>query len=134
MTKDPVIYIVDPNPVHGNLVKFHLVLRKFTGVWLFTNAEECLYRSRKQAPDFVVSESSPESHSGLDFLRNIRSISPDTQVLFLTSEEDSMLASLLLEHGATDFIVKSSRPEQSIRELCDNLSYLVDEWTGQRVR
>ena len=132
--KDPVIYIVDPNPVHGNLIKFHLALRKFTGVWLFNNAEECLYRARKQAPDFVVSESSPEGSSGMDFLRNMRSISGDTKVLFFTSEEDATLASRLLEQGATDFIVKSSRPEQSIRELCDNLSYLVSEWTGQRVR
>ena len=122
--KEPVIFIVDPNPVHGNLVKYQLTINKFTNVWLFTSVEECLYRLRKQSPDFLVSEYHLGKYNGLEMLRMSHKISPATRILFLTGMDDPSVAESLLDEGAMDYIVKTSRLEVSISELVRNIGFL----------
>lgn len=125
--KDPVIFIVDTDPVHGNMVKYQLSARKFNSVWLFTSVEECLYRLRKQTPDFLIAEYALGSYRGEDLLRMAAKISPRTSVLFFTSLEDSGLAERLLAEGAKDYIVKTGRIESSIAELIRNMEFLHSE-------
>lgn len=122
--KEPAIFIVDTNPVHGNLVKYQLTISGFSNAWLFTSVEECLYRLRKQSPDFLVTEFNLGSYSGKDLLRMTLKISPGTRVLFFTSVEDAVLAESLLTEGAKDYIVKSGRLESSISELVRNIEFL----------
>jgi DNA-binding NarL/FixJ family response regulator len=125
--KDPVIFIVDTNLVHGNLIKYQMSARKFNNVWLFTSVEECLYRIRKQPPDFLITEYALGNYRGTDLLRMTRKISPKTSVLFFTSVEDAGLAKALLAEGARDYIVKSGRLESSIAELIRNMEFLFSE-------
>jgi len=124
---EPAIFIVDTNPVHGNLVKYQLTANRYTNVWLFTSVEECLYRLRKQSPDFLITEYHLGTYSGKDLLRMTLKISPATRVLFFTSVEDSTLAESLLAEGARDFIVKSGRLESSVSELVRNIEFLRSE-------
>jgi DNA-binding response OmpR family regulator len=125
--KDPVIFIVDTNPVHGNMVKYQLSARKFSSVWLFTSVEECLYRIRKQSPDFLITEYDLGNYRGEDLLRMASKISPLTSVLFFTSFEDPAIAERLLAEGAKDYIVKTGRIEPSIAELIRNMEFLHSE-------
>lgn len=125
--KDPVIFIIDTNPVHGNMVKYKMTAMKLTNVWLFNSVEECLYRLRKQQPDFLISEYTLGSYRGEDLLRMARKISPQTSILFFSSVEDAGLAEKLLADGARDYIVKSGRLEESITELIRNLEFLYSE-------
>jgi DNA-binding NtrC family response regulator len=127
LMRDPVIFIVDTNPVHGNLVKYHLTINRFTNVWLFTSVEECLYRLRKQSPDFLVSEYDLGRYNGLELLRMAGKISQGTRVVFFTSVEDAGIAHSLLAEGALDYIVKTSRLEASISELIRNLVFLKSQ-------
>ena len=131
--KEPVIFIVDPNLVHGNLVKYHLNVNRFPNVWLFTNVEECLYRLRKQTPDFLITEYELGKYNGRDMLRMAARISPATNIIFFTSSDDSGLAESILSEGARDYIVKTSRLETSIGELVRNIGFLRTEILSDRV-
>ena len=56
--KKSVIFIVDKNPAHRNLIKFNFERNRFTNIHAFPNAEECLYRMQKNLiPDFLVTGS-----------------------------------------------------------------------------
>jgi len=124
---EPVIFIIDQNPIHGNMVKYQLCARRLTNVWLFTSVEECLYRLRKQQPDFLVTEYNLGAYNGGDLLRMARKISPRTAVLFFTSVDDGHTAEELLAEGASDYIVKTARLEKSIGELVKNMEFLRSE-------
>jgi DNA-binding response OmpR family regulator len=129
---EPVIFIVDTNPVHGNLVKYQLTINRYSGTWLFSSVEECLYRLRKQSPDFLITEYHLGNYSGKDLLRMALKISPRTRVLFFTSVEDAGLAESLLSEGAKDYVVKSARLESSISELVRNIEFLCSETLTNR--
>lgn len=121
---EPLIYIIDPNSVQGNLIKYHLTTHRFPNTWFFPSVEECFYRVIKQAPDFLISETQIGNYTGLQLLLMCKKISPRTRVVFFSSSDDPHLATTLLSEGATDFIVKSARLETSLSELIQNLEFV----------
>lgn len=124
---EPVIFIVDSNVQQGNFLKYHLNAKKFNHVWFFNSVEECLYRLRKQPPDFLITEYHLAGYTGHEFLRMACKISPKTQVLFFSSADDAAVAESLLAAGARDYVVRSGKPEKSIYELIRNIEYLHSE-------
>ena len=124
----PLIFIVDRNPVHNNLIKYHLRINKFTRVEIFPNGQECLYRLQKGiVPDFIVTDYDIGNYSGFDFLKKIREGYPQVPVIYFSSNADPLLAIKLLETGASDFIVKTSKLEAGISELMKNLRFILKE-------
>ncbi len=123
--KDPVIFIVDGNQVHSNLLRYNLSMNKFLNIQTFTSAEECFYKLRKQAePDFIIAEYALGDYNGYEFLKIVKRMSPHTHVIFFTSVEDQDLAIQVIDAGATDYIIKRHRFEGSVRELVQNLQFI----------
>jgi DNA-binding NtrC family response regulator len=123
--KTSVIFVVDKNPIHRSLIKYNLNINKFTIVYTFSSAEECLYRMQKNVhPDFVISSYFTGNYSGFDFLRLVLEIHPETKVIFFDVFEDLRLAEQLLEAGACDFVAKTRNPDAGISELLKNVRYL----------
>ncbi|HNW75506.1 MAG TPA: response regulator [Bacteroidales bacterium] len=125
--KEPSIFIIDKNPLQGNLVKYQLAANRFFDVWLFASVEECLYRLRKQSPDFLITEYELGDYTGDELLRMSQKISPRTQVIFFTSHDDAGFAASMLAAGARDYVVKSARMDKSINELATNIAYIHSE-------
>ena len=120
------IFIVDRNPVHNSLIKYHLNINKFNQVQGFPSGQECLYRmERNAAPDFIITDYDIGNYSGFDFLRKIRERFPETRVVYFSSLADPVLAMKLLDAGASDFIVKTSKLESGIIELLKNIRYVL---------
>jgi DNA-binding NarL/FixJ family response regulator len=123
--KSPLIFIVDKNPIHRNLIKYYLDNNKFANVMAFPSGEECLYRlQRSSPPDFLISSFFTGNQSGFDFLHSVLEISPFVQVIFFDMFEDHRVAENLLIAGATDYVVKTRNPDAGIAELLKNLQYL----------
>ncbi|MFZ4521001.1 MAG: response regulator [Bacteroidales bacterium] len=126
--KKSVIFVVDKNPAHRNLIKFNFERNRFTNVHAFPTAEECLYRMQKKViPDFVVTGFFIECHSRFDFLHQILAISPSCGVVFFDNFEDREFANRLIEAGARDYVVKTKDPDAGISELLKNVTYLARE-------
>jgi CheY-like chemotaxis protein len=125
------IFIVDKNPIHHSLIRYHLNVNRFPSIQTFPNGEECLHRIEKHSPpDFIITDYDVGNYTGFDFLRKIRETNPDIQVIYFSSHTDPVLALKLLEAGASDFIVKPSKLETGISELIKNLKYVLRETTG----
>ncbi|MCX6286458.1 MAG: response regulator [Bacteroidetes bacterium] len=124
----PRIFIVDRNPIHNSLIKYHLNINKFSQIQNFPNGQECLYRIEKNmVPDIIITDYDIGNYTGIDFLRKVRDKYPDVRVLYFSSLADPVLAMKLLEAGASDFIVKTSKLEAGISELLKNLRYILKE-------
>ncbi len=126
--KPPRIFVVDRNQVHRNLIKYHLNVNKFENVQVFQTGEECIYRIQKGGfAEFIVSDYEPEGFLNIRFLDMVRQISPETRLVFFAATDDPLLALKLLDEGASDFVVKTSRLDFGITELIKNLKYLTRE-------
>ncbi len=70
--KNSLIFVVDKNPIHRNMVRFYLESKKWSNVESFPSGEECLYRlKRAPHPDFIITSFFTGNHSGFDLLKNI---------------------------------------------------------------
>ena len=126
--KTPRIFIVDRNPIHNSLIKYHLNVNKLTQVQNFPNGQECLYRLEKNTvPDIIITDYDIGNYTGFDFLRKVGDIFPEVRVIYFSSIADPVLAMKLLEAGASDFIVKTSKLETGISELLKNIKYILKE-------
>lgn len=127
-SKLSLIFVIDKNPIHNSLIKYHLNLNKFFNVQTFPSVDECLYRLNKQVfPDFIITDFNAGDPSIFDFLQKVRELSQSIQIIFFSSHDDPLLADHLLDSGATDFIVKTDRLETGITELIKNLKFLIKE-------
>ena len=124
----PRIFIVDRNPIHNSLIKYHLNINKLSQIQTFPNGQECLYRLQKNTvPDIIITDYDIGNYTGFDFLRKITDMFPEVRVVYFSSLADPVLAMKLLESGASDFIVKTSKLENGISELLKNLKYILKE-------
>ena len=126
--KSVMVFIVDKNPIHSSLLKYHLIVQRFSNVQLYHSAEECLYRLRKDvAPQYLIAEYDLADYNGVNFLMMVKKISPSTQVLFFSSNDDPILAMRLIDSGATDYIMKTEKLELGIQDLIKNIIFLQRE-------
>ena len=128
--KSPVVFVVDKNPLHRNLIKYHLNINKFVNVHAFQTSDECLYRLRKNmVPDFLITDYDPMGHIGFDFIEQIKEVSLSIQIIVFSSSDNPILAMKLLDAGVSDFIVKTGKLDIGIKELIKNVKYLIKEKT-----
>jgi DNA-binding NtrC family response regulator len=124
--KTSVIFVVDKNPIHRSLIKYNLNINKFTTVYTFSSAEECLYRMQKNLhPDFMITSFFTGTYSGFDFLRIVLEIHAEAQVIFFDAFDDPMIPGKLIDAGACDFVAKTRDPDAGIAELLKNVQYLA---------
>ena len=126
--KTPVIFVIDKNPIHRNLIKYNLEINKLTNVHVFPSGEECLYRLQKNViPDFLITSFFTGNHDGFDLLRSVLEISPAIRVVFFDAFEDPQLGGQLLDAGACDYVMKTRTPAVGIAQLLKNIRYLIRE-------
>jgi len=122
------IFIVDRNPIHSSLIKYHLNINKFNLVQNFPNGQECFYRLEKGNPsDIIITDYDIGNYTGIDFLKKVSEHFPGVRVIYFSSLADPVLAMKLLEAGAADFIVKTSKLETGVSELLKNIRFIVKE-------
>lgn len=130
-SKNRLIFIVINDPLVGNFLKYQLSGAGYREAVLFTSAKECLYVLRKGTiPAFIIADYELGSMNGEDFLKLIIDGYPEIRTLFFSSLENNSIASQLIEHGASDFVHRTSTSNQAVTELIKNLRYLEKEISG----
>jgi DNA-binding response OmpR family regulator len=123
-----LIFLLDTDPVKGNFLKYHLKTGGFRNVMLFPNQDECLYSiQRNIIPDFIIADTLMRGMTDLEFLKSIKINRPEIKVIFFSENEDVSHISVLLEAGATDYILRVGDKLKWIHELISNLQYLIKE-------
>jgi len=113
------------------------------------SGEEAFELFQDADPPIVLTDIKMPGMDGISLLRNIKQVSPETEVIMITGHGDMELAIESLKHEATDFITKPihddilefalKRAEEKInlrkkvKEYTENLEILVREKTRQLV-
>jgi two-component system OmpR family response regulator len=103
----PLIFIVDNNSLFRRLTVQYLNVADFNDILTFSDADECLKYIDLQ-PDIVVTELyyGENKINGIGLLTRIKTLSPKTKVIFLSSYRDLEEAIQSVRLGAVDFIIK----------------------------
>ena len=126
--KAPTLFVVDKNPVHLSLINYYLIMNKFFHIYTFSSGGESLYRLQKQLiPDFIITDYNPADYDGIEFVRTVKELSPYIRIIYFSSVDDPSIATKLFEAGATDYVLKTSKPNIGISELIKNIRYLHKE-------
>lgn len=104
------IFIVDDDPIQAEMLKDHLSKMSGFTVYYFKTGEECL-KSVHEFPgivflDFYLNSVNKEAMDGLEVLREIKKISPETDVVMLSGQDKIDVAVNTMKYGAFDYIVK----------------------------
>jgi DNA-binding NarL/FixJ family response regulator len=94
-----------------------------------TNGSEVLHAVRAEGYDVILLDMAMPDMSGLDVLRQIRSLDPDIRVLILSMYPEDQYAVRALKAGASGYLTKESAPEElvaAIRKVCHGGIYVTE--------
>ena len=136
--KQGTILIVDDN--RNILTTVRMLLEPiFDGIITIANPNSIPVKLREEHPDVVLLDMNFSSginsgNEGLYWLREIKSLSPKTEVVLFTAYADIQLAVTGIKEGAADFIVKPFENEKMIRTLIEarDKNKAVDNAIGKK--
>ncbi len=105
--KNYLIYVVENNKVYNHLVSEYLKKQGFSNVKSIISGEECVQAVEKgEKPAIVIQDYSLDGINGLEVLKKVKKLSPKSEFVFLTSNENMEVAVNTIKFGAYDYIVK----------------------------
>jgi DNA-binding NtrC family response regulator len=118
---DPLIFIVEDNPVYNKLVVSYLHSKKFNRIESFTSGEECLKRINEK-PDIIIQDYLLEGIDGLEVMKATKKIYPHAEFIVLSGQDSIEVAINTLKYGAYDYIVKD---QMALSKMVDKITKIV---------
>ncbi len=119
-TPDPVkIFVVEDDPVYMKLVHYIAEMNPDHIVSTFTNGSDCIKKLHEK-PAVVTLDYSLPDMTGADVLKQIKQITPETNVIIVSSQEDINTAIQLLKVGAYDYITKDDETKERLLNAINN--------------
>ena len=93
---------------------------------VFAYGENCLDRMQEDQPDIVVLDYylnaiRENAQTGLEVLQQIKQLSPKTQVVMISGQEDMETAIECIRHGAYDYIIKNANAMQRLELVINKI-------------
>jgi len=115
--RNPLIFIVEDNPVYNDLISGVLKSNKYNNLRSFKSPEECL-KNIHLKPDIIVLNYAYTHFTGLDLMRKIHETKPDIEFIFLSAQNSIEVAVKIVRQGAFDYIVKNEKaPDKLISAI-----------------
>ncbi len=118
------IFFVDDDKMIINLLEYTFNKNEYN-IRSFKTGEDCIAAIANEIPDLVVLDhiydNSKSVLSGLDTLKEIKSINDSISVVILTSQEDKNLIPIFLNAGASKYINKDAFFIDSLSETFQTL-------------
>lgn len=104
---NPKIFIVEDNVFYSELINSRLEEKGYTNVQLYHSGEDCV-DNLYQNPEIVILDYDLGKMNGLDVLKEIKSVNPNIQIVFLSGQENISVAVDSLKYGAYDYVEKNN--------------------------
>ncbi|MFT7155401.1 MAG: two-component system response regulator AtoC [Parvicella sp.] len=114
------ILIAEDDKWYSELLNYHISLDPDNIVQQVSTAGDLLKAVSKKTDIVTLDYSLPDSN-GNDVLRQIKNISPNTEVIIVSGQEDVKTAISLLKEGAYDYIVKDEDTKDRIWKTIQNI-------------
>ncbi|MEP6465493.1 MAG: sigma-54 dependent transcriptional regulator [Parafilimonas sp.] len=115
------IFVVDDDEIYVARLSYYLSLNPEYQVKKFYSAKS-LISTLHEKPDIITLDYSMPDVNGDALVNQIKELSPETQVIIISGQEDIKVAIDLFKKGVHDYIVKDADTEQRLWMAIQNLS------------
>ena len=104
------IYVLDDNLSTSYFTQHILQFESYNTVLLFSNVNDFLLQVNKLNPDVAILEYNLENNKQeINLVKELKQISPATNVLIFSDQTDVKIASELIRSGASHYLIKSQK-------------------------
>ncbi|MGM0532442.1 MAG: sigma-54-dependent transcriptional regulator [Bacteroidota bacterium] len=121
MAKQLKILIVDDDPTFGLMLETFLNKHQYETT-LVGNSEEALRKIRNVFFDVLLLDLRLPGKDGLEMLKSVKQVSPESQVVMMTAYADIQSAVQSIKLGAYDYVSKPVNPEEILQIISEALS------------
>jgi len=114
------IFIVEDDPLYGEMLKYHLSLNPDNEVVKFETGQECL-KNLYQAPSLISLDYSLPDMSGFEVIKKVKEYNQDIPIVIVSGQEDVATAVKLLKEGAYDYFVKDEDTKERLWNTLKNI-------------
>ncbi len=114
------IFVVEDDVWYSKYLNHQLSLNPEYEVKVFNNAKDFL-AAMHELPDIITLDYNLPDMNGSEILKKIKSISPDTNVIIISGQEDIQTAINLLKDGAYDYITKDDNTKNRIFNIINHI-------------
>ncbi|MCB2218825.1 MAG: sigma-54 dependent transcriptional regulator [Bacteroidetes bacterium] len=114
------IFIVEDDPLYGEMLKYHLSLNPDNEVIKFETGTACL-KNLHQNPSLISLDYSLPDISGFEVIKKVKEYNADIPVVVVSGQEDVATAVRLLKDGAYDYFVKDEDTKERLWNTIKNI-------------
>ncbi len=114
------IFVVEDDMWYSKYLNHQLSLNPEYEVKVFNDAKSFL-AAMHELPDIITLDYNLPDMNGSEILKKIKSISPDTNVIIISGQEDIQTAINLLKDGAYDYITKDDNTKNRIFNIISHI-------------
>lgn len=120
MSRPPLkrVFILEDNKTEGMLLRLCLGAIPGLSIENFPDGRTLLSRIDEE-PEVLITGLNDET--GLTLIKTIRSISPDTEIIVLSAQQDVEMIAQAQESGICNYVVKSEGCIEYVREVLEKL-------------
>ncbi len=105
------MFVIDDDPVQTEMIKDYLKERYIFEMKTYENGEDAMADVKKFKPEIVVldyhlSSSDENAKNGVEVLKEIKQLSPETKVIMFSGQDNINIALDSMRNGAYDYIIK----------------------------
>ncbi|MCP1311660.1 helix-turn-helix domain-containing protein [Paenibacillus tyrfis] len=97
-----------------------------------SSAEEALARIPVEKPNILLTDIRMQGMDGIQLAHEVKRLLPDTETVILTGYDDFAYAQQALREGVTDYLLKTSRPEEIIKAAMKAKQRIMDKWENAK--
>ena len=117
------ILIVDDHPIlRAGLIGLVNIEKDLAVCGEAQDAAEALAALEKLVPDLILLDMSLPGKGGLELLKDIRAVSPQTPVLIISMHDETLYAERVIRSGGRGYIMKQEGPEKIIHAIRKTLA------------
>ena len=114
------IFIVEDDPLYGEMLKYHLSLNPDNEVYKFETGTECI-KNLYQGPSLISLDYSLPDMSGFEVIKKVKEFNQDIPIVIVSGQEDVATAVKLLKEGAYDYFVKDEDTKERLWNTLKNI-------------
>lgn len=105
------MFVIDDDPVQTAMISDYLKERYIFDLKTFENGEDAMSDITTLKPEIVVldyhlNSANPSAKNGIEVLKQIKSLSPETKVVMFSAQDNIDIAMESMRNGAYDYIIK----------------------------
>ncbi len=125
-----LIFVVENNKIYNLMITKYLRKQGFSNVKSFISGEECIRTiTEGLSPDIIIQDYSLDGMNGLEVLKRVKKISPNSEFIFFTSNENIEIAVDTIKYGAYDYIVKD---KMALKKVVSKIHKLISMFKMQK--